>query len=300
MRDHDPIRIAILGATGRQGRRRADAVARVPGLLLTHVADIPAAAAPLQELATRYACEYSTDWEQAVRDKKVGAVIICTPNSRHVEMAQESLRQEKHVLVEKPLANSLGEAAQIAAQAARGGLVLKVGFNYPHRAPIRRGFEHLLAGDIGTLLGFRGVISHSQFLGTSSRTQWFCQPDLAGHGAWFDLGIHLVDLAHRAITSCGDDFAMVTAQLADGRLICTDDGRGVLEEECIAIYRTRENRLVSLHASWVEARPFLGARIELIGDRGRVEIDLGARATRLVQRHTGGVTETATEFEYVD
>jgi predicted dehydrogenase len=58
--------------------------------------------------------------------------------------------------------------------------------------------------------------------------------------------------------------------------------------------------LVSLHASWVEARPFLGARIELIGDRGRIEIDLGVRATRLVKRDGSRVTESTTEFDYVD
>jgi predicted dehydrogenase len=296
----NPIRVAILGATGRQGKRRADAVTRVPGLSLAHLADIPAAIAPLEDLARRYECNQSTEWENAVRDERVDAVLICTPNSRHVEMAKEALKRGKHVLVEKPLANSVGDAADLATEAALRKLVLKTGFNYPFRAPIHRGFEHFFKGEIGTLIGFRGVISHSQFVGQNGSNQWFCQPGMAGHGAWLDLGIHLVDLANWAITSVEDEFTSVSAHLSEGRLIRGETGDAHLDEECIAVYRTRDKRLVSLHASWVEARPFLGARIELIGETGRVEIDLGNRTTKLVQRNSGRVTESQQEFPYVD
>lgn len=295
-----PLQIAILGATGRQGRRRADAVTRVPGLSLVHLADVPEALSPLKELAVRYDCAYSTEWEDAISDERVDAVLVCTPNSRHVEMAMGALMRGKHVLVEKPLANSVSEAAELVAEAALGGLILKTGFNYPFRAPIQQGFAHLFNGEIGTLLGFRGVISHSQFVGENGRNQWFCQPALAGHGAWLDLGIHLVDLAQLAISADGDEFSTVSAQISDGRLIRAEEGHSHLEEECIAVYRTRANRLVSLHASWVEARPFLGASIELIGDSGRIVIDLGNRTTKLVQRRAGRVTESVQEFPYVD
>jgi predicted dehydrogenase len=268
--------------------------------MLTHLADIPEAVSPLQELALRYECDYSTEWEDAISDERIDAVLICTPNSRHVEMATGALLRGKHVLVEKPLANSVGDAAELVAEAAQAGLVLKVGFNYPYRAPIRAGFEHLFSGEIGTLLGLRGVISHSQFVGHSGGGQWFCRPEMAGHGAWLDLGIHLVDLAQWAITSAGDEFLSVSAQISEGRLIGVEQGHALLEEECIAIYRTRARRLVSLHASWVEARPFLGARIELIGESGRVEIDLGNRTTKLVQRRSGRVSESQQEFPYID
>jgi len=210
-----------------------------------------------------------------------------------------ALMRGKHVLVEKPLSNSMDDVAEMAGEAEQAGLVLKAGFNYPYRAPIKLGFAHFLNGEIGTLLGLRGVISHSQFLGQNGN-QWFCQPSLAGHGAWLDLGIHLVDLAQWAISADGDEFSTVSAQISDGRLIRAEKGDAHLEEECIAVYRTRANRLVSLHASWVEARSFLGASIELIGDSGRIVIDLGNRSTKLVQRQDGKVTEYVREFPYVD
>jgi predicted dehydrogenase len=300
MSHNHPIRVAILGATGRQGKRRADAVTRVPGMSLVQLSDIPLVATALQELAKKYGCDHATEWEAAIDDPRVDAVLICTPNSRHAEMAHAALKRGKHVLVEKPLANSMSDVAAMVAQAETAGLTLKAGFNYPFRAPIRKGFEHFFAGTIGKLLGMRAVISHSQFMSQTSHNQWFCQPGMAGHGAWLDLGIHVLDLAQWAISADGDEFTTVSAHSSAGRIFPAVPGQTQLDEECVAVYRTRAGRIVTLQASWIDARPFLGARIELIGELGRVEIDLGGRATRLVQRTSGPVTESAEEFAYED
>ncbi|MBS0266742.1 MAG: Gfo/Idh/MocA family oxidoreductase [Planctomycetes bacterium] len=300
MATDSPIRVAILGASGRQGKRRADAVTRVPGMSLAYLADIPQATAALQELSTRYQCPSTSDWEAAVSDKQVDAVVVCTPNSKHVEMALKALQQGKHVLVEKPLANSVAECAELTREADRAQLVLRTGFNYPFRTPIQHGLELFAQGAIGKLLGFRAIISHSQFMGQAGGNQWFCQPGLAGHGAWMDLGIHMVDLAHHVISSVGDQFSTVSAQISEGRVIRPSSTEATLEEECVALYRTRDGRLVSIQASWVEVRPFLGARIELIGDNGRIDIDLGNRVTKIAQRHENRVVESQQEFPYVD
>jgi predicted dehydrogenase len=296
MNDNSSLRVAVLGATGRQGRRRADAVTKVPGLAMAQLVDIPEAVAPLEELARKYECAATSDWEAVVRGDLADVVIICTPNSRHAEMALGALAHGKHVLVEKPLADSVENARLVAAEAERKGLALKTGFNVPFRRQLREAFAHFVAGKIGNLLCLRGVISHSQFMSPDAGAKWFCQPGLASHGAWLDLGIHLVDLASRALAVCGDEFATVTAQMAGGRVIVADD----LEEECVALYKTRAGRLVSLHASWVELRPFAGSRFELIGDQGRIDIDLGARTTKLFERQSGKVVESLAQFEYVD
>ncbi|MFN0054076.1 MAG: Gfo/Idh/MocA family protein [Planctomycetales bacterium] len=300
MSSEHPISVAILGATGRQGRRRADAVARTPGLALGCLVDIPASSAALGELSEKYRCAASTTWENVVQDPSIGAVVVCTPNSWHTPMTIGALQGGKHVLVEKPLCDAMDSAEQMVAEAERAGVTLKVGFSYPYRAPVREGFQHLIDGTIGGLLGVRGVMSHSIFLEANQQRKWFSQPDQAGHGAWFDLGIHLVDLAHRAVLLAGDEFVGVNAQVAGGRLIAPGVDPQVLEEECVALYRTRGGRLTSLHASWVEARPFLGCRFELIGELGRVEIDLGTRTVRRIVRRDGKASESVKEFDYVD
>ncbi len=55
------------------------------------------------------------------------AVIIAAPAEFHFELAAQALRANKHVLVEKPIAATLGQAAELAALAAAAGLVLQVG-----------------------------------------------------------------------------------------------------------------------------------------------------------------------------
>ncbi|MFN0054065.1 MAG: Gfo/Idh/MocA family protein [Planctomycetales bacterium] len=300
MSSQGAIQVAILGATGRQGRRRADAVSRVPGLAVGLLADLPEAEKSLQELALRWECPFATNWEQAVGQPQIGAVIICTPNSRHAEMALAALAHGKHVLVEKPLADTLASAQEVTDAARRAGLILKTGFNVPFRTQVREALKCLRDGRIGELLGIRGVISHSQFMGEGAGAKWFCQPGLAGHGAWLDLGIHLLELAQRTLNDVGDKACAVTAHLAGGRVIGAPGPENRLEEECVAVFRTRGGRLVSIHASWIEARPFAGARMEWIGSQGRLEVDLGARTTRLCVREATGVRESVSQFEYVD
>src|SRR4051794_16846276 len=74
-----------------------------------------------------------TDWRRVVERDDVDLVDICTPGDTHAEIAIAALGAGKHVLCEKPLANSLAEAEAMAAaaeRAAAGGVRAMVGFTY--------------------------------------------------------------------------------------------------------------------------------------------------------------------------
>ena len=74
-----------------------------------------------------------TDWKAVVERDDVQLVDICTPGSSHAEIATAALAAGKHVLCEKPLANTVAEARAMveAARAARAaGVRSMVGFNY--------------------------------------------------------------------------------------------------------------------------------------------------------------------------
>ena len=74
-----------------------------------------------------------TDWKRLVESDDVGLVDICTPGDTHAEIALAALAAGKHVLCEKPLANTVAEAeamADAATAAAARGVRSMVAFNY--------------------------------------------------------------------------------------------------------------------------------------------------------------------------
>jgi len=111
------------------------------------------------EAAARYGWEDSaTDWREVIHRDDVDIVDICTPGHLHAEIAIEALKAGKHVLVEKPLANTIAEGTEMvgAAVAARArGVQSMVGFNY-RRVPALAHARTLIAdGRLGAIRQLR-------------------------------------------------------------------------------------------------------------------------------------------------
>src|SRR5688500_16899774 len=69
---------------------------------------------------------WETDWKRLVARDDVELVDVCTPGSSHAEISIAALEAGKHVLCEKPLANTVAEAeamAEAAERAAAGGVM---------------------------------------------------------------------------------------------------------------------------------------------------------------------------------
>jgi len=77
-------------------------------------------AAAVAEAAARYGwAESATDWREVITRDDIDIVDICAPGWMHAEIAVAALEAGKHVLVEKPLANTLAEAELMTAAAAK-------------------------------------------------------------------------------------------------------------------------------------------------------------------------------------
>ena len=83
--------------------------------------------------------EHTTDWRSLIARDDIDLIDICTPGDTHAEIALAALAAGKHVLCEKPLANTVAEAREMAAAAAQAqtqGVRAMCGFNY-RRVPGR-------------------------------------------------------------------------------------------------------------------------------------------------------------------
>jgi predicted dehydrogenase len=141
--------------------------------------------------------EAVTDWRDLVSRDDIDLIDICTPGDSHASIALAALAAGKHVLCEKPLANSVAEAramTQAAAVARESGVRAMCGFNYrrvPAVALLRRLVED---GRLGEIRHVRAVYLQDWITDPQFPLVWRLRREVAGSGALGDIAAHIVDL----------------------------------------------------------------------------------------------------------
>jgi predicted dehydrogenase len=139
-----------------------------------------------------------TDWRALLDRDDVDLIDICSPGDTHAEIAIAALEAGKHVLCEKPLANTVEEAermtAAAAAAAARFGTVAMVGFTYRRVPAIQLARTLVAQGRLGTVRHIRAQYLQDWLSDPESPFTWRLDKARAGSGALGDIGAHIVDL----------------------------------------------------------------------------------------------------------
>ncbi|WP_152192632.1 Gfo/Idh/MocA family protein [Georgenia satyanarayanai] len=138
-----------------------------------------------------------TDWRRAIARDDVDVVDICTPGDTHAEIAVAALEAGKHVLVEKPMANTVAEAETMAAaaSAARGrGVRSMVGFTYRRVPAVQLARQMVAEGRIGEVRQVRAQYLQDWLADADAPLSWRLDKEKAGSGALGDIGAHIIDL----------------------------------------------------------------------------------------------------------
>ena len=202
---------AFMGAAHSVGWRTAHRVFDLPlQTRMTAIAGRDASA--LAAAADRLGWEsVETDWRALVARPDIDVVDICTPGDSHAEIAISALDAGKHVLCEKPLANSVTEAqAMVSAadRAAARGQIAMVGFNYRRLPAMALARDWIAEGRLGVIRHVRAAYLQDWIVDPNFPLVWRLRKEAAGSGALGDLGAHIVDLAQFLI---GDSISKVTA-----------------------------------------------------------------------------------------
>lgn len=191
------IGYGFMGATHSQAWRTAPRVFDLPrGVEMTVIVGRDAAA--VEEARAKWGWrEAATDWREVVTRDDIDVVDIVTPGSSHAEIAIAALEAGKHVLCEKPLANTVEEAEVMAAaaRAAReAGVRSMLGFTYRRVPALSHARDLIAAGRIGTVQQVRAAYRQDWLVDPKAPLSWRLQKDLAGSGALGDIGGHAVDM----------------------------------------------------------------------------------------------------------
>lgn len=175
------IRLGIVGA-GIMGRRVAEAAVRTLRFEVAAVADSDL------DRANSLAAEFGASSYASVRALcaagEVDAVYVALPHHLHLEACLAAAEADLHVLVDKPLCNTVEEADQIGDVAAASTKVWMVGFSYRFRAEWQRAEALVTAGEIGVPY----FVSDTAFEAYRSTPSWYW--DVASGGGTLQLQSH--------------------------------------------------------------------------------------------------------------
>ncbi len=181
-----PIRIGIIGA-GIAGERHAEAFSRHPGAVVAAFAEIDAGRGA--RVAARFNARHYTDYRDML-DAGVDAVIVCLPHAMHRRCAQEAAQAGAHILMEKPLATTLEDAAAILDAVDRAGVRLMLGYVHRFRPEVETARQLIQSGQLG-----RPATALDRFMsgGMGDTPRWVWHPQEAGGGVIMYGGVHAID-----------------------------------------------------------------------------------------------------------
>jgi predicted dehydrogenase len=137
-----------------------------------------------------------TDYHALVKRNDIGLVDVSTPGYTHRDVVVAALEAGKHVLCEKPLANTLGEASEMLAAAKKAGTIAVVNFNYRRVPAVMFAKKLIEDGKLGEIRHWRAVYLQDWLVDPSVPLAWRLKKELAGSGALGDIGAHILDLSH--------------------------------------------------------------------------------------------------------
>jgi predicted dehydrogenase len=216
--EQPPLRIGVIGY-GYWGPNLARNAAQHPETELVAIADRD----PRRLGAARVAhpaVARGLNEHDLLADPSIDAVLIATPPETHCALVVEALERGKHVLVEKPLATSVADAARMVATARACGRTLAVDHTFLFTGAVRKMKEYFVAGEMGEVYYYDATRINLGIFQGGTNVIW----DLAPH----DLAImlHLLQARVKSVSAVGarhvdlrnENIAYITLQFEDSLL----------------------------------------------------------------------------------
>jgi predicted dehydrogenase len=243
-----------------------------------------------------------TDWRELIRRDDVDIIDICSPGDTHAEIAVAALDAGKHVLCEKPLANTVAEAVEMSAAAERAranGVRAMVAFNYRRVPALALARDMVAEGRLGTIRHVRAQYLQDWIVDPEFPLVWRLDVNKAGSGALGDIGAHIIDAAQFV---AGDQLTGVSALMETfvrkrplagvsaglGAAASGDLGQGTVTVDDAALFigRMSGGALASFEATRFATGRKNAMRLEINGSAGSLAFDFEAMNELWFHDHT--------------
>lgn len=254
------IRVGIIGC-GKFGKKRLQAC-----LTLSEQITIKAIVDPnpaVKKIVEKNNANYYSNYQKLLRSEKIDLVIVSTPNIYHAPIVIDCLKNNLHVLCEKPLATNSYDVNRINKAAKKSSALLKVGANHLFFPTVKKANKLLVDKTIGKILTFQGNIGTN---GELSKNSWFWNKKIAGGGTLIDNGFHLLEIIQ---------LLMKDFDICSGHISTNFWKKSEVEDFCSAILVNKKNQSASFSSSWTQWKDYLYFKIT--GTKGQIEVETGEK-----------------------
>lgn len=241
----------------------------MPGVRLSKQSKIVALVSGHRPKAERMASEYgvapraiySYDNYDSIRNNpEIDAVYIALPNGMHAEYTIRAAHADKHVLCEKPMANSVKECEQMIAACKQASRKLMIAYRCQYEPTNLKAIELLRNGYVGEIIAIESSNGFNIRPG-----EWRLNKKLAGGGPLMDTGIYSLQ-ATRYLTGEEPNEVQASSSVID------HDGRFNEVEETV-VWNLRFPSGVLANCTTTYGSSFIGSKARVIGSKGELKLD---------------------------
>lgn len=263
--------IGIIGV-GWPGQRHIEAYQKLSDVEIVALSDVNTELAESVRSQYELRADIYSDYQEMLASGGVDAVSICTPNFLHAPMAIAALEAKKHVLLEKPLANTLAEGRRIAETVRSSDPVFMMGFSQRYRPDTRVLKAQIEDGVLGDIYYAKTGWLRRQW-NTVARS-WFTTREQSGGGPLIDLGVHMLDLTLWFMGNPRPASVSGAVYSKFGQYLRPDLGHVDVEDLAAAFIKLDNGGSIALDVSWysfIEHPDYVYS--QLFGSKGGAKIE---------------------------
>lgn len=187
------LRFAMMGA-GFIAGPNASALVAQPGVQLVAISNPTLSKAARIARDTGSDCRLYADWRDLLEHETVDAVLINLPHFLHHDVFLACAAHGLHIIIEKPLANTVAQCQDMIAAADRAGIRATVCHTQRYNAVFQAAKDYIASHDLGQLHAIEDSIHTHYFW--DGRSPWQLSPELSGGGIALNYGVHQLDRVH--------------------------------------------------------------------------------------------------------
>lgn len=173
------MKAAVIGV-GNMGKHHARVYSQIKDCRLVAIVDSNEAIG--NEIAKKYNCNFYRTHEELLKKEKPDAISVCVPTSMHYKIASDIIKSDISVLIEKPIASTLEQAAELVRLAKKNNVKLMVGHLERFNPAVQKLKQIVKAGELGEITSLL------------ARRVGLFPPQIKDMDVVIDLAVHDIDI----------------------------------------------------------------------------------------------------------
>ncbi len=245
--------VGLVGC-GLIGSYRSEGLGKLGKLIAVTDKDIDRA----KKISIAKNAQLFSSWREMIKLKEIDILIIATTHDSLSEIAVAAIKENKHILIEKPAGRNSKEIKKIILANKTRNKKVRIGFNHRYHRSFLKAKSIIESGKIGELMFIRARYGHGARVGYDK--EWRANPKISGGGELLDQGSHLIDLSRLFLGNFDNVKGVMNTYYWDMEV----------DDNAFMILKNKSEQVAFLHVSCTEWKNTFS--MEIYGKKGKLEV----------------------------